>query len=67
MAITVVQIATFEANASFGKFKVIWDRVPSPNIRYPTAAKEPYIAVHNMKLFPVAQRKVLFRNTLRML
>jgi hypothetical protein len=46
----VVHSATFEANDSFGRFKVICDRVWSPNMRYPKIANEPYIAVQMAKL-----------------
>lgn len=51
MRITVVHIAIVEANEFFGKFNVIWDNVPSPNMRYPMAASKPYINVTKAKLF----------------
>lgn len=49
--LTVVHIATFEAMECFGKFKVIWDSVAWPNIRYPVVAILPYIVVHKAKLY----------------
>jgi len=48
--ITVVHSATFEATECFGRFKVICDKVFSPNMRKPMTAKEPYIAVQIAKL-----------------
>jgi hypothetical protein len=46
----VVHSATFEANESFGRFKVICDRVLSPNMRYPITAIAPYMVVQIAKL-----------------
>jgi hypothetical protein len=46
----VVHSATFEATECFGRFKVICDKVFSPNMRKPRTAKEPYIAVQIAKL-----------------
>jgi len=46
----VVHSATFEATECFGMFKVICDKVFSPNIRKPMTAKEPYITVHIAKV-----------------
>ena len=46
----MVHSATFEASEFFGRFKVIWDKVFSPNMRKPMTAKEPYIAVQIAKL-----------------
>jgi hypothetical protein len=48
--VTVVHSATFEAIECFGRFKVIWDNVFSPNMRKPMTAKDPYIAVQIAKL-----------------
>jgi len=48
--VTVVHSATFEATECFGRFKVICDKVFSPNIRKPMTAKEPYITVHIAKV-----------------
>jgi hypothetical protein len=48
--VTVVHSATFEATECFGRFKVIWDNVFSPNMRKPMTAKDPYIAVQIAKL-----------------
>jgi hypothetical protein len=45
---SIVQL--FEATECFGRFKVICDKVFSPNIRKPMTAKETYITVHIAKL-----------------
>lgn len=50
LILTVVHNATFEIKACGGMFKVIWDKVLSPNMRNPITATHPYIKTHNIKL-----------------
>lgn len=58
---TVVHSAILEAKAFFGRLSVIWERVLSPNIEYPIAANDPYIAVHITKLFRIKSNKLTNR------
>lgn len=48
--LTVVQSATLAATESIGMFRVIWDSVSSPNMKYPMTATLPYIMTHKEKL-----------------
>lgn len=48
--LTVIHSAIWAENECFGRFKVIWDNVPWPNIKKPIAPTQPYIVVHNAKL-----------------
>lgn len=50
--LTVVHNAILEAIAPGGIFNVIWDKVPSPNMRNPMIATLPYIKTHKEKLYP---------------
>lgn len=48
--LTIVHKAILEANAFGGRFNVICDLVPSPNMRNPETATLPYINMDKIKL-----------------
>lgn len=47
---TVVHTAIFEATKSWGRLRVYWDNVDSPNIKYPITATPAYNKVQIPKL-----------------
>ena len=59
--LTIVHKETLEANASRGRFNVICDKVPSPNMRNPMAPTPPYnkkgkTKLYNNKVYEVSEK-----------